>query len=292
MDRLLHVEIELGQARALVAETTELVRQAQRLHGLSHTAAAALGRALTGAVLLGCLQKNQQDRLTLTFRGDGPLSPVVCVADGQGRVKGCLENPQLELPLKPNGKLDVGGGVGHTGRLTVVRDLGLKEPYVGQTNLSSGEIAEDLALYLTASEQTPSLVALGVRLEKGVVCAAGGVLVQPLPGCTEEVLQRLEGLAPGLTALSDRIAADGSAAALVEDVFAGLDHQVLEEQQPAYRCDCSRERIERALLSMGREELQSLIEEQHGAEVCCHFCDKRYNFTQQELEGLLRQDPA
>ena len=236
--------------------------------------------------------KSFADRLTLTFRGDGPLSPVVCVADGQGRVKGCLENPQLELPLKPNGKLDVGGGVGHTGRLTVVRDLGLKEPYVGQTNLSSGEIAEDLALYLTASEQTPSLVALGVRLEKGVVCAAGGVLVQPLPGCTEEVLQRLEGLAPGLTALSDRIAADGSAAALVEDVFAGLDHQVLEEQQPAYRCDCSRERIERALLSMGREELQSLIEEQHGAEVCCHFCDKRYNFTQQELEGLLRQDPA
>ncbi len=289
MDTLLHVEIESGQARALVAVTTETVQRAQQIHGLSHTAAAALGRALTGAAILGCLQKNAADRLTLTFRGDGPFSPVVCISDGEGSVKGCLENPGLELPLKPNGKLDVGGGVGRIGRLSVVRDMGLKEPYVGQTNLVSGEVAEDLALYLTVSEQTPSLVALGVRLEKGAVVSAGGVLVQPLPGCTEEVLEKLEALSPMLASVSDKARLFPNAYDLTEDIFRTVDHLVLEEQHPRYNCDCSRERIERALLSMGAEELTSLIREQHGAEVSCHFCNSRYQFTEEELRALLEK---
>lgn len=177
--------------------------------------------------------------------------------------------------------------MGRIGRLTVVRDLGLREPYVGQTNLVSGEIAEDITLYLAASEQTPSMVALGVRLEKGLVCASGGILVQPLPGCTEEVLQKIEALAPRLSALSDRIASDRDARALTEDIFSSLDHEVLEEQHPQYLCDCSRERIERALLSMGTEELVSMLEEQHGAQVCCHFCNSVYDFSAKELQDLI-----
>ena len=287
MDTILHVELERGQARALVAVSTELAKEAQRIHSLSHTASAALGRALTGAAMLGCLQKNETDRLTMTFRGDGPLSPIVCVADGTGRVKGCLENGDLELPLKPNGKLDVGGGVGRIGRLTVVRDLGLREPYVGQTNLVSGEIAEDITLYLASSEQTPSLVALGVRLEKGVVCAAGGVLVQPLPGCTEAVLEKIEALSPALSALSDKVQAEPDAYKLTDGLFSAFDHEVLEAQHPKYLCDCSRERIERALISMGREELTSMLREQHGAQVSCHFCNSVYDFSEEELRVLI-----
>ncbi|MDR3086314.1 MAG: Hsp33 family molecular chaperone HslO [Christensenellaceae bacterium] len=290
MDEILHVEIELGQARALVCVSSDLAAEAQRIHGLSHLASAALGRALTGAAMLGALQKNEKDRLTMTFRGDGPLSPVVTLSNGKGEVKGYLENGSLELPLKPSGKLDVGGGVGHEGRLIVVRDLGLREPYVGQTRLVSGEIAEDIALYLSASEQTPSLFALGVRLEEGKVVSSGGVLIQPLPGCSEELLQKLEGLAGRLANISNLSKeACGSAAALVSLCLPGLNYEILESIKPVWRCDCSLERIQRALLSMGAGELNDMIEKQGGAELSCHFCNKKYNLSAEELRHLLQE---
>lgn len=289
MNQLYHIEIELGQARALVANTTGLVQQAKAIHHTSATATAALGRAMTAAVLMGVLQKDKDDRVTLTLRGDGPYSPVVCVSNGAGDVKGYLEQPELELEPKPNGKLDVGGGVGKNGRLILVRDLGMREPYVGQTSLVSGEIAEDLAAYLTYSEQQPSLVALGVRLEKGEVVSSCGVLIQPLPGCTEEVLQKLEAMAPNLGDVSTHLQETGSLEAFIKDVFQGIDYEILEENLPRWHCACSREHIEKVLLSMGKAELKDMIAKQHGAEVTCHFCTEQYRFTEQELETLIQQ---
>lgn len=292
MDELLHVEIELGQARAMVCDTSELAKEAQRIHGLSHTASAAMGRALTGAAMLSVMQKGDDDKLTMTFHGDGPYSPMVLVGNSQGQVKGYLENPSVELRQKDNGKLDVGGGVGKNGRLVVVRDLGMKEPYVGQTNLVSGEVAEDIAMYLTTSEQTPSLMALGVRLEGGIVKSSGGVLIQPLPGCTEEVMQRLEALAPRLVSISNMVHDAGSAQALTDMIFAGMDYEVLETNHPVWRCDCSRERIEKVLLSMGADEINDMIQKQNGAEVSCHFCNKAYAFSADELRALIEEGLA
>ena len=233
--------------------------------------------------------KNTSDSVTVTIRGGGPIGPVVCVARADGRVKGYVGDPHVDLPLKANGKLDVGGAVGCTGHVTVVKDLGLRDPYVGQTRMVSGEIAEDMAFYLTVSEQTPSLVSLGVLCEAGHVLGAGGVLIQPLPGCSEEVLQRLEALAPHLAGVSTMVRELGSAEALAAHALTGFAYTVLQETSPAFLCDCSRERIERALLSMGETELRDMIAEQHGAQVSCHFCNKTYDFTEQELLTLLRE---
>ena len=289
MDKILHITLADGQARAMVAVTTDLVEAARATHDLTPTAAAALGRTLTISAIQGAMLKNASDSVTVTIRGGGPIGPVVCVARADGKVKGYVGDPHVDLPLKSNGKLDVGGAVGSTGHVTVVKDLGLRDPYVGQTRMVSGEIAEDMAFYLTVSEQTPSLVSLGVLCEGGHVLGAGGVLIQPLPGCSEEVLQRLEALAPHLAGVSTMVRELGSAETLAERALAGFAYTVLQETSPAFLCDCSRERIERALLSMGETELRDMIAEQHGAQVSCHFCNKTYDFTEQELLTLLRE---
>lgn len=292
MDKILHITLEDGQARAMVAVTTELVEAARATHDLTPTAAAALGRTLTIASIQGAMLKNASDSVTVTIRGGGPIGPVVCVARADGKVKGYVGDPHVDLPLKSNGKLDVGGAVGSTGHVTVVKDLGLRDPYVGQTRMVSGEIAEDMAFYLTVSEQTPSLVSLGVLCEAGHVQGAGGVLIQPLPGCSEEVLQRLEALAPHLAGVSTMVRELGSAEALAAHALGGFTYEVLQETTPAFLCDCSRERIERALLSMGEGELRDMIAEQHGAQVSCHFCNKTYDFTEHELLELIREAKA
>lgn len=292
MDKILHITLEDGQARAMVAVTTELVEAARATHDLTPTAAAALGRTLTIASIQGAMLKNASDSVTVTIRGGGPIGPVVCVARADGKVKGYVGDPHVDLPLKSNGKLDVGGAVGSTGHVTVVKDLGLRDPYVGQTRMVSGEIAEDMAFYLTVSEQTPSLVSLGVLCEAGHVQGAGGVLIQPLPGCSEDVLQRLEALAPHLAGVSTMVRELGSAEALAAHALGGFTYEVLQQTAPAFLCDCSRERIERALLSMGEDELRDMIAEQHGAQVSCHFCNKTYDFTEHELLELIREAKA
>ena len=292
MDKILHITLEDGQARAMVAVTTELVEAARATHDLTPTASAALGRTLTISAIQGAMLKNASDSVTVTIRGGGPIGPVVCVARADGKVKGYVGDPHVDLPLKSNGKLDVGGAVGSTGHVTVVKDLGLRDPYVGQTRMVSGEIAEDMAFYLTVSEQTPSLVSLGVLCEAGHVLGAGGVLIQPLPGCSEDVLQRLEALAPHLAGVSTMVRELGSAEALAAHALGGFTYEVLQETSPAFECDCSRERIERALLSMGEGELRDMIAEQHGAQVSCHFCNKTYDFTEHELLELIREAKA
>lgn len=290
MDKILHITLENGQARAMVAVTTDLVETARRTHNLTPTAAAALGRTLTISAIQGAMLKNDSDSITVTIKGGGPIGSVVCVARANGEVKGYVDDPTVDLPLKANGKLDVGGAVGTTGHVTVVKDLGLRDPYVGQTRIVSGEIAEDMAFYLTVSEQTPSLVSLGVLVEgEQEVHGAGGVLIQPMPGCSEEVLQRLEALAPHLTGVSTMVRELGDAEALAKHALPGFQYVILDETTPAFHCDCGRERIERVLLSMGEEELRSLIADQHGAQVSCHFCNKQYDFTEDELNALIAE---
>ena len=236
MDEILHITLEGGAARAMVAVTTGLVEKARQTHGLSAVASAALGRTLTAGAILGATTKNPTDNRTVSIRGGGPIGPVVCVAHADGAVKGYVGDPQLELPPKPNGKLDVGGAVGsHPGTSPSVRDLGLRDPYVGQTRMVSGEIAEDLAFYLTVSEQTPSLVALGVMVQGGHIRGAGGVLVQPMPDCPEDVMEKLEALAPKLTAVSTMAHDCKTARELAEKALDGVSYEILGSSQPRYQ---------------------------------------------------------
>lgn len=269
----------------------ELVTEAQRIHGLSRTATAALGRELLmGAMMAGQL-KNDTDSVSTILSGGGPGGNLICVGRKGPFVKGCAGDPGYELPPKANGKLDVGGYVGKNGKLTVVRDLSLKEPYVGMCHLVSGEVAEDFAEYFTASEQQPSLVYLGVRLEplSGTVLGAGGLLVQPLPDCPEENVDYVMSKAEAIPHLTERLSKGEDLEDIVRSLFPDGDVLFTDELTPAYRCDCNRERMERALLSLGREELKEIIEEDGQAELSCHFCNSRYTFSKAELEELLRE---
>ena len=284
-DGMVRISLMEGQARAFLIDSTRLVEEARRIHSLSRTATAALGRTLTGASMMGAMLKDERDSLTLMIKGGGPIVTVMAVARSDGSVKGYVDWPDTELERRPDGKLNVGGAVGKNGQLTVIKDLGLREPYVGKTNLVSGEIAEDLAMYFTASEQTPSLVSLGV-LVKDQVLAAGGLIIQVMPDCSEIALKSIENSAPMFMDISKTIADYGLDGAL-EQLLCHLEPQVLDRLTPVYRCDCSRERFARGLISLGKKELTQLIEEDHGATLDCHFCNKRYRFDEAQLRELL-----
>ncbi len=284
-DGMVRISLMEGQARAFLIDSTRLVEEARRIHSLSRTATAALGRTLTGASMMGAMLKDERDSLTLMIRGGGPIGTVMAVARSDGSVKGYVDWPDTELERRIDGKLNVGGAVGKNGQLTVIKDLGLREPYVGKTNLVSGEIAEDLAMYFTASEQTPSLVSLGV-LVKDQVLAAGGLIIQVMPDCSEIALKSIENSAPMFMDISKTIADYGLDGAL-EQLLCHLEPQVLDRLTPVYRCDCSRERFARGLISLGKKELTQLIEEDHGATLDCHFCNKRYRFDEAQLRELL-----
>ena len=287
LDGILRVSLMGGQARAFLIDSTRMVDEARRVHSLSRTATAALGRLLTGASIMGCMLKNERDSLTATIKGGGPLGTVMAVARPDGTVKGYVDNPDLELPLRADGKLDVGGAVGKSGQLTVIKDVGMKEPYVGMVNLRSGEIGEDLAMYFTASEQTPSLVSVGV-LTNNTVVAAGGLVVQIMPGCSEIALKSIEYSAPMFMNISSTIQEYGLNGAY-QQLLSHLEPEIIGTARPRYLCDCSRERFERGLISLGRDELTTLINEDHGAELSCHFCNRTFRFTEKQLISLLEQ---
>ncbi len=290
MDGILRISLMGGQARAFLIDSTRMVQEAKRVHGLSRVATAALGRLLTGAAVMGCMLKDERDSLTVTVKGDGPLETLVAVAKPDGTVKGYAGNPFVEPPLREDGKLDVGGAVGHHGRLTVVKDMGLREPYIGQVALRSGEIGEDLAMYFTVSEQTPSLVSVGVLTADRVV-AAGGLIIQIMPDCSDISLKSIEASAPMFMNISRTFEEFGLNGAY-EQLLSHLEPEIIGQARPRYLCDCSRERFERGLISLGKEELTSLIQEDHGAELCCHFCNRKYLFSQQQLTRLLEQARA
>lgn len=291
-DEILRAMLADGEASLMLSRTTCLVEQARQIHDCSPVCAAALGRLLTITAMMGCALKGENDTLTATLKGDGPAGTLVAVGRPGGRVKGYIDRPQVDLPLRADGKLDVGSAVGHQGRLTVMKDLGMREPYVGQVRLQSGEIADDFAFYFTVSEQQPCLVSLGVLVDSTAVQAAGGIQVFPMPGCSEETLQKLEQKAGELSHISTLIADGKPLPEIAQALFGDMELRILEQVVPAYECDCSRARIERALLSIGREELQEILQQDGQAELTCHFCNKRYHFDRAQLAALLAEAGA
>lgn len=286
-DEMLHMTLREGQARVLLCRTTAMARRAAEIHCPSSTALAAMSRAMTATTMLGVMMKDDSASVTVTVAGDGPIGKITAVAHGP-HVKISAHHPDADLPLKKDGHLDVGGLVGRHGRLTVIKDLGLKEPYIGQSALVSGELGEDFAQYFTVSEQQPSLVALGCLVHEGYCLSAGGVLVQAMPGCSEELLEQLELRSVFFSAISREVA-DVALEDLARSWFDGLDMHLLSREKVDYQCDCSREKMEKALIALGREELRQMIDEDGGAELTCHFCRTAHRFTGQELEELLER---
>ena len=290
-DCIIHGMLADRALRFAAIDGTQLVRDAQQTHGLSRVATAALGRQLLMTSVIATLCKNATDTVTTVLAGNGPSGNLVCVGRSGGAVKGYATNPDVELPLRADGKLDVRGYVGTSGKLTLIRDLGLKEPYVGMCNLISGEIAEDFAQYFTASEQQPSIVYLGVHenAADGFVTGAGGLLIQTMPNCPDEAIERVMAIADRIPTLGTRLADGEALNDILHDLFRDLDTTYTDTYTPAFSCDCSRERLERALISIGRKELTELIEQDGKAELTCQFCGKSYQFDRAALESLLAE---
>lgn len=288
MGELVRAMTRDGFAKAVAVTTTDMVERARQIHKMLPTATAALGRLLTAASMMGNMQKVDNGSITLQVKGGGPLGTVLAVSDAQGNVRGYVQNPQVSILEKYRGKLDVGAAVGTDGMLTVIRDLQMKEPYVGSVQLVSGEIAEDITQYFVQSEQTPTACALGVLVDTDQsVRAAGGYLVQLLPGAPDSVIDRIEAgiqKAGAVTAMLDR---GLSAQDMLETVLEGLDLEILETVPVAYRCYCSRERVISTLISLGREDLQKIVEDQETIHMECQFCDTVYDITPEEIAGIL-----
>ncbi len=287
-DYLVRIITKNANVRALSCVTTELVREACERHKTSPTASAALGRVLTGAALMGALLKTRQ-RIVIRFDSDGPLKKVIAEATSSGEVRGYVAEPYTDLPLK-DGKLDVAGAIGKSGTLTVIKDLGLKEPYTGTVRIYTGEVAEDLAYYFTESEQIPSAVGLGVYIERdGQVSASGGFLIQSFPPRNPEVIDNVISRIEKMPNLAELLRDGKKPEQLLADIFSNIAYEVLEKRELAFKCSCSKERVEQALLSLGKEEVEKLIREQGGAEAKCEFCGQVYSFDQSELEEILQQ---
>jgi molecular chaperone Hsp33 len=284
-DYLVRVMSEGKNVVGLACVTTGLVERARRIHGTSRTASAALGRALTGGLLMGALLKRGQ-RVALKFEGNGPLKRIIVEADPEGTVRGLVSFPEAEVPLRDE-KLNVSGALGSEGFLTVIKDLGLKEPYRGVVKLLTGEIAEDIAYYYAESEQIPSALGLGVFVNlDGRVTAAGGFLVQSLPPSEEKVVDLLIENIRRIPGVTDLLRHGNTPEDILAKVFTGVPHYFLGRRELSYQCPCSRRRIEKVLISLGAAELQKLIDEQGRAEVTCEFCRSKYDFTKEELEAL------
>ncbi|WP_295766405.1 Hsp33 family molecular chaperone HslO [uncultured Oscillibacter sp.] len=287
-DQLIRAISKDGLIKVSAVSTRDLTERARQIHKTLPVATAALGRLLAGASMMGNALKEEAASLTLQVKGGGPLGGLLAVSDHEGNVRGTVDHPDVDLPLREDGKLDVGAAVGSQGTLTVIRDLRMKEPYVGSVGLLWGEIAEDIALYFVESEQVPTACGLGVLVDRDQsVLAAGGYLVQLLPGADEETAGQLEASLRAAGAVTELLKADPDPESLLRRALPGLELEVLEKRPIAYRCDCSRARMERALISLGREELRSMIDEQGGAELTCRFCDNVQRFTREDLEALL-----
>ena len=277
-----------GQMRAFAATTKNLVEAARVHHNTSPVATAALGRTLTAGAIMGSMMKNDTDMLTLQIRGDGPIEGITVTADSHANVKGYVGNPDVMLPPK-NGKLDVGGAVG-IGLLQVIKDMGLKEPYVGQTILVSSEIAEDLTYYFASSEQVPSSVGLGVLMNKdNTVRCAGGFIIQLMPFATEETISQLEENLKDVTSVTDFLDKGYTPEQMLEKLIGHLDLEITDTIPTQFYCNCSKERVEQAVASIGRKDIQEMIDEGKDIEVKCHFCNTAYNYTVEDLKNILKR---
>lgn len=288
-DYLIRATAANGQVRAFGVTSRELTETAKNAHDTSPVATAALGRLMSAAVMMGADLKGENDLLTLRMEGDGPMGGLLATADSHGNVKGYAFHPEVLLPPNAKGKLDVGGALG-AGMLSVVKDIGLKEPYVGQTNLVSGEIAEDLTYYYATSEQIPCSIALGVLMNKdNTVRQAGGFMIQLLPGASDELIDRLEERLGELSSITALLDAGKTPEEILSDLLGDFDLEILEKKPVQFHCDCSRERVERAIVSIGKKEIREMIEEGKPIEAGCQFCNKKYSFSVEELEKLLQK---
>ena len=287
-DQIIRVLAKNAPVKASVITARDMVERARQIHRTLPVATAALGRTLMAASMMGNQLKEDNGSVTLRIKGDGPLGGITAVADSAGNARGYVVNPAVDLPLKGPAKLDVGSAVGRDGSLTVIKDLNLKEPYVGTVPLVSGEIAEDITSYFAESEQIPTACALGVLVDvdQSVLCA-GGYLIQLLPGADDAAISAIERGIARVGPVTEALRGGLDARGLVEQVLSEFELEELSAEPVEYRCYCSRDRVTRALISMGREELESLIREQGRAELTCQFCDKVYSFTKEELEALL-----
>ena len=288
-DYIIRATAANDQIRAFATVTTEMVETAREHHNTSPVATAALGRLLTAGAMMGSMMKGEKDVLTLQIKAGGPLQGITVTADSQGNVKGYVGNPDVCIPANSKGKLDVAGAVG-PGFLTVIKDMGLKEPYSGQVMLQTCEIAEDLTYYFATSEQVPSAVGLGVLMNKNnTVRQAGGFIVQLMPFAEEEVISRLEQNVQKINSVTNLLEEGHTPESLLEKVLEGFDIQINEKMDTRFHCNCSKERVAKALISIGRKELNEMIQEGKPIEMNCHFCNTTYNFTVEELKEILRR---
>lgn len=286
-DYIIRATAAQGQIRAFAATTRETAEAAREAHNTSPVATAALGRLLTGGAMMGVMMKGEKDLLTIKIEGDGPIGGLTVTADSKGNVKGYAFHPEVMLPPNDKGKLDVGGALG-IGVLTVIKDMGMKEPYVGQTILVTGEIAEDLTYYFATSEQTPSSVGLGVLMNReNTVRQAGGFIIQIMPGASEEVTSGLEKRLSHITSVTKLLDEGQTPEMILEYVLGEYGLEILDRLPVRFFCNCSKERIEKALVSVGKKELQDMIDDGKTIEVNCHFCNKHYPVTVEELKRLL-----
>lgn len=289
-DKIIRGTAKNGMIRFIGGITTNLVNEGTKLHNCTPVASAALGRMLTACSLMGVQLKSDKEAITLKIDGGGELKGVTVTGHSDGSVKGFIGNPNVDLPLKENGKLDVSTAVGTNGLLYVIKDMGLKDPYVGQVPIYTGEIAEDLAYYFTVSEQTPSAVALGVLVDKDLsIKAAGGFIIQMMPDADELladlITYRLQDMKPVTTLIDEGKTIED----IIEEVFEDMDPKILENIEPTYKCDCSMERIEKALISIGEKDLKEIYEDGKDEEIVCHFCNKKYKVTHEKIGELIEK---
>ncbi|MBP1889684.1 molecular chaperone Hsp33 [Clostridium moniliforme] len=289
-DKIIRGTAKNGMIRFIGGITTNLVNEGTKLHNCTPVASAALGRMLTACSLMGVQLKSDKEAITLKIDGGGELKGVTVTGHSDGSVKGFIGNPNVDLPLKENGKLDVSTAVGTNGLLYVIKDMGLKDPYVGQVPIYTGEIAEDLAYYFTVSEQTPSAVALGVLVDKDLsIKAAGGFIIQMMPDADELladlITYRLQDMKPVTTLIDEGKTIED----IIEEVFEDMDPKILENIEPTYKCDCSMERIEKALISIGEKDLKEIYEDRKDEEIVCHFCNKKYKVTHEKIGELIEK---
>lgn len=287
-DKIISCLSHNGKVNVRCIKSTNMVEQARKLHDLSPTATAALGRLLTITSLLGKEMKGEKGTITTQVKGNGPLGNMTAVADNNGNVKGYVSNPQLDMPLNPeNGKLNVGAAVGKEGMIYIIKDIGLKEPYIGMTPIISGEIAQDFTNYFATSEQTPTVVALGVLVDKNGVKAAGGYLITLMPDATEEEITKIEEALKKADSIS-KMLDDGKELIEIAEIVTGESNIMYFEDDtiPSYKCNCSKEKMEKSLITIGKEEIQDILEKDGKAELVCHFCNKKYLFNEEDLEKL------
>lgn len=289
-DYIVRAVTKNGAVRVFCAVTTNTVNEAYKMHKTSPVATAALGRLLTASAMMGAMLKSENETITLQLVGDGPIGRVLAVSDSNSNVKGYVTNPLVDLPKNSKGKLDVGGAVGKDGYLVVTKDMGLKEPYIGKTPLVSGEVGDDLTKYFAVSEQTPSVVGLGVLVDIDYsVKEAGGFIIQVMPEATEEDISLLEENIKLVTSVTDMLSDGLLPENILEILLRGFEFEITQKRDTKYFCNCSRERVERALISIGEKELTDIIENDKKAQLTCHFCDKVYDFSEEELKTLLKQ---